>query len=159
MICFSVVGDIVEYKNPLKGKHSFYSPSIMKNYQYLISLTAKNYMQQHDIKPINGPVTLIIEAFFKIPSSFTELQIKDINEEKLIYTKKPDSTNILKLVEDALKNICFGDDDKVVNTVISKRYCKIPGRESYLNIIIYDHDIINSTDSDKRSKLIKKFYE
>ena len=65
-----------------------------------------------------------------------ERDVQLISEGRLKYLHYPDLTDIEKLVEDAVKNICFGDDCIVTRKETSKNWCKIKGEESYVDLEI-----------------------
>ena len=42
-------------------------------------------------------------------------------------TKKPDASNILKSIEDAMNGVVFNDDSQIVNIHVTKVYATEPG--------------------------------
>jgi len=159
---FRVVGDIVAYKNPkasFSGKIHMYSPKEMKIYQTAISLIARNYMQINNLAPISGAVKLSIWAYFKIPKSFKGSKLKHILGGTFKHTVKPDRTNILKCIEDAVKDICFGDDCVVTEGQIKKSYCKQIDQKTYFDIEICAAPIIteNYDEYDETEYLINTY--
>ena len=144
MIKLRIKGAIVSYKNPkfttanLRGRQRAraYSDPRMKEYQQYIGLLARNYMQLYRIKPLQGAIFFKMDAYFKIPLKFIERDVQLISEGRLKYLHYPDLTDIEKLVEDAVKNICFGDDCIVTRKETSKNWCKIKGEESYVDLEI-----------------------
>lgn len=131
---FRVHGEIVSYKSPKFSpvNNKAFQSKRVKEYQQFIGFSAKKYMMQNDLKKIIGPVGLSIKAFFSPPKS----RFKDIKAGNITHTTYPDCSNILKLVEDALKDICFEDDRYVVCTIVAKEYIPNIDDESYIEIHI-----------------------
>jgi Holliday junction resolvase RusA-like endonuclease len=131
---FRVHGEIVSYKSPKfsSENNKVFQSKRVKEYQQFIGFSAKKYMMKNDVKKIIGPVGLSIKAFFSPPKS----RFKDIKAGNITHTTYPDCSNILKLVEDALKDICFEDDRYVVCAIIAKEYVKNIDDESYIEIHI-----------------------
>ena len=148
IIKFRIPGKIIAYKNPnittkANSKYSrcpykirTYSDHKMKEYEQYIGLIAKNHMQLYNIKPLECAIILKIDAFFKIPTIFSKNQKDLILKGKIKYTNYPDLTNILKLVEDSIKNICFGDDCQTTKAIVSKNWCQNLESDSYIDIEI-----------------------
>ena len=75
-------------------------------------------MQDYEYdKPMTGPVVLSISAYFPCPKSDYR---KGRPRKRRWRDKKPDSTNIVKAVEDAMTGIVFVDDRQVVVTHVKK---------------------------------------
>lgn len=47
---------------------------------------------------------------------------KSLPKKVVYHVKKPDVSNLIKAVEDALKGICYHDDSQIVKSVIQKEY-------------------------------------
>lgn len=69
-----------------------------------------------------GPVFVIITAFFQIPKSFSKKKTEQAIEGTLYPTKKPDWDNIGKIICDALNGIAYKDDSQVVAATVVKVY-------------------------------------
>ena len=72
---------------------------------------AKAWRDQVSGEPIDGPVSVYIDAYKPLPKS-----VKQERE----WTLKPDADNIAKLVMDALNGIAYTDDANIVRLSISK---------------------------------------
>jgi Holliday junction resolvase RusA-like endonuclease len=62
-----------------------------------------------------------------IPKSCTKKRLEDIANGSEKPTKKPDSSNILKSVEDAMNGVVYKDDCQIINHHITKVYSSLPG--------------------------------
>lgn len=79
-----------------------------------------------DFIPLEGPLTVLILAYFKIPKHTskkkTELMLNGI----ILPTIKPDSDNISKTILDSLNNRAFRDDAQITKNSIYKLYSNKP---------------------------------
>ncbi len=72
--------------------------------------------------PLSGPVELTIAFFFPIPKSASKaLRLQMLNR-VILPDKKPDADNLAYLVTNALKEIVYDDDRRVVAQHIYKFY-------------------------------------
>lgn len=94
------------------------TPKDTVNYENWVRL---NYKQQ-DGRYLKGSVRAIINAYYKIPKSYSKKRVQAIREGKEYPSKKPDADNIAKIILDSLNKIAFDDDSQVVELIISKRY-------------------------------------
>lgn len=76
------------------------------------------------VEPIQAPqpVSVLIEAFYPIPTSWPKAKKADANAGDLLPTVKPDIDNVAKLVLDALNGIAYEDDAQVVAIAATKAY-------------------------------------
>ena len=74
------------------------------------------------------PVTVVIEAVFSIPKSWTRAKKAEAAAGKLA-PGKPDIDNILKVVLDGLNGIAY-EDDKQVTIVQCKKFYSKPGYDA-----------------------------
>lgn len=95
-----------------------FTPKDTVNYENWIKL---NYQEQSG-KHLEGAIRARIEAYYKIPKSYTKKRIRGIREGLEHPLKKPDSDNVAKIVLDSLNNIAFHDDSQVVELTVIKRY-------------------------------------
>ena len=69
-------------------------------------------MSQYDGEPLDGPLCLNLLLVFKKPKS-----------SKLVYPEvKPDASNVLKAIEDALNGVLWHDDKQICSETIQKLY-------------------------------------
>jgi Holliday junction resolvase RusA-like endonuclease len=82
---------------------------------------------------IDGPVSIVIEAYFKIPASYSKKKRLECINNNIYPTKKPDFDNIAKVVCDSLNQIAYKDDSYIVNSEFRKRWTE--ENEGY--VIVY----------------------
>lgn len=72
--------------------------------------------------PLSGPVELTIAFFFPIPKSASKALRAQMLNRVILPDKKPDADNLAYLVTNALKEIVYDDDKRVVAQHIYKFY-------------------------------------
>lgn len=96
-----------------------------------------NRIKEHALKagatPLDLPCSILIEAHFPIPPSYSKTKQRMAQEGKLLYTKKPDTDNISK-IKDALNGVAFLDDAQVFMETVWKTFSLLPRLEI---IILY----------------------
>jgi Holliday junction resolvase RusA-like endonuclease len=75
-------------------------------------------------EPLQGPLFLILRAYFEVPASYTKKKRNSIISFETWPIGKPDSDNLCKLVLDALgtSKLFFKNDSQFVFVVIIKQY-------------------------------------
>ena len=68
------------------------------------------------------PVKIEIKAFFRPPNNFSKKKMQLIQGDEYPICKKPDCSNIIKVVEDGLNGIAFYDDKQIIDTSCRKFY-------------------------------------
>jgi len=91
-----------------------YSSKTVKWYQRLLSFYAKRYLKESNKKMIEGPIILCVTFFIKRPKK----------PKYNLPMVKPDSSNMLKPLEDALQGIFFENDKDIVFHVLQKVYAE-----------------------------------
>lgn len=100
-----------------------YTPKKTVNYETLIrELFIVKYPDFH---PLDGPVRMDLSAWLKIPKT-SKKKTEAMEAGEIRPTKKPDMSNILKAVEDALNTLAYLDDKQIVEIEIEKRYSSRP---------------------------------
>ena len=119
MVYFFVPGKVQGKARPRFSSRSgtVYTPGKTKSYERQI---AEAYEAQRG-PCFKGAVTIVIEAVFPIPKSWTRAKKADAIAGKLP-PGKPDIDNILKVVLDGLNGIAYEDDKQVVLTQCKKFY-------------------------------------
>ena len=90
-----------------------------------------SYAQRPD-KPLGGPISMTVKAFFIRPKShFYTGKRADIlrTDAPMFKTSKPDASNIVKLLEDAYNKIMFHDDSQICMLQVIKLYSETPRTE------------------------------
>ena len=86
---------------------------------YIRALFAQKYP---DHVPLEGPVEMDVLIYFPIPKSASKAKARDMRWQRILPTKRPDCTNVLKAVEDALNGLAYRDDAQIVMETVIKQY-------------------------------------
>lgn len=76
---------------------------------------------------LSGPVEMVLRFDMAIPKSLSKRDRAAALAGRLRPTKKPDTSNVLKAIEDGLNGVVWVDDVQVVELFVSKRYAETPG--------------------------------
>jgi Holliday junction resolvase RusA-like endonuclease len=77
-------------------------------------------------EPYTGPVSLDITFCLPIPTSTGRSMQKQMANNSIAHTKKPDIDNLSYLVVNAMKDIIYRDDSQIVSLSLNKRYSDDP---------------------------------
>ena len=127
---FEVPGSPIGQGRPkfstINGHAKAYDPEKSRNYKAYVKLLATQAMREQGFTMIEGPCCLDILAFFEVPKS----KSKKFKERALMGlerpTKKPDLSNIVKGIEDALNGLVYKDDSSIVYLSVAKHYSEVP---------------------------------
>lgn len=98
-----------------------YTPAKTVNYEALVKQTfAAKYP---DFVPMPGPVRMTLSIFI---AESKETQRKLRQGIQVYPTIKPDASNVLKIIEDALNGLAYVDDKQVVWVEVVKGYSPKP---------------------------------
>ncbi len=117
---FTIPGEPMGKGRPRVTKFGAYTPKKTVNYEVLVKEMFAIRYPGH--KPVENPVLMEVQAYFSIPKSATKKKKKAMAAGSLRPTKKPDLSNITKIIEDALNKIAYNDDSQIVKLVASKYY-------------------------------------
>ncbi len=101
------------------GKHRFTPERAAKAKK---TIRDYGYAAMHPRKPTPNPVVLAVRFIFPTPASWPKAKRAAAFEKRLLHTQKPDLSNLIKLVEDALIGIVFVDDAQVVTLDVHKNW-------------------------------------
>lgn len=126
---FEVPGSPIGQGRPkfstINGHAKAYDPEKSRNYKAYVKLLATQAMREQNFTMIEGPCCLDILAFFEVPKSkskkFREAALADQERP----TKKPDLSNIVKGIEDALNGLAYKDDSSIVYLCVTKYYSDV----------------------------------
>ncbi len=129
MVTFKVDADPVgkqRARYAKRGNHiSTYTPDKTRNYESLIKEAAIEAMGSSE--PLETPVTLYLYIRAPIPKSLPKKRIEACLNGLEKPIKKPDASNVLKSVEDAMNGVVYKDDSQIVNIHVSKVYSSVSG--------------------------------
>lgn len=97
-----------------------------RNYKAYVKLIAQQETKRQEWKILELPVSLRIKAFFSVPKSKSKKFKAEAMEGRELPTKKPDTDNIVKAIQDALNGIAYKDDAYVCYLRVLKRYSDNP---------------------------------
>jgi len=136
MIKFTVPGSPVGKMRPRTisrgGRTWSFTPAKTVNYEKSIAVAAI------PVKPkvlLTGPVSMVVRIYRDIPKSFSKAKRAAAIAEELLPINKPDSSNVVKSVEDALNGIIYVDDSQICDHIIRKRYAEQPRVEVIVEVL------------------------
>jgi Holliday junction resolvase RusA-like endonuclease len=110
-----------------KGKRQFvstYTDAETRKYEERLRLIASERMGITE--PFDCPLSVKIEAFTDIPSSWSGKKRIAANAGDIMPVSKPDLDNICKAVLDSFNEVVWTDDSRVVAMTLIKRYSLTP---------------------------------
>ena len=121
-ISITVPGEPVAKGRPrmTKGGH-VYTPAKTVRYEKQI----RDCWKAQSGEKLDGPISAIIVAYYKIPKSAKKPVQKDMAAGIIRPTKRPDIDNVVKTL-DALNGHAFDDDSQIVEIRAEKRYSENP---------------------------------
>lgn len=109
-----------------RGKPQFvtvYTDSDTVKYEDRLRAVASDAMGGRE--PWDEPLSVLVEAFMPIPTSWSARQKERALQGHFWPTGKPDGDNILKML-DACNKVIWRDDSLIVQAVVRKQYCVAP---------------------------------
>lgn len=108
-----VYGEPIAQGRPRFNRNSgrAYDPEKSRDYKDYVRLFAS---RNRPYVPVEGPVRFSLVIYRQIPKSFSKRKIELAVDGHIRPTTKPDVSNVLKGVEDALKGIWYKDDSQIV---------------------------------------------
>ena len=97
-----------------------YTPDKTRNYETLLKEAAIEAMGSSE--PLETPVSLYLYIRVPIPKSYSKKKVEACLNGSEQPMKKPDSSNVLKSVEDAMNGVVYVDDCQIINHHITRVY-------------------------------------
>lgn len=106
------------------GNPHVYDPKSIRDFKRIVSTLASDEMGKTE--PIDGPIKVSFTFYRPVQQSLTksEFDKRAIGDE--LQVVKPDLSNYLKSVEDALNGVVWENDRLITTEVIKKRYSTVP---------------------------------
>jgi Holliday junction resolvase RusA-like endonuclease len=101
-----------------------HTPEKTRAYEDAVALAGKLAMQGRE--PLGGPVAMRLDIFMPIPASWSKAKREAALLGGVMPISVPDSSNVLKAVEDALNGIAYIDDSQIIDVWVRKRYSHDP---------------------------------
>ncbi len=119
---FEVPGKVIGKGRPRLNTYSgiVYTPTKTKDYETLV----EQYflLKYPKFKVFEGRVKVSIIAYFAIPKATKKSDIKEMLDNNISPTKKPDIDNIVKVVLDSMNKFAFKDDNQITKLEVEKKY-------------------------------------
>ena len=128
-----VYGDSVAQGRPKatgQGGHiRVYDPVKSRNYKEVVRTEALKLRLE---KLLCGELEVTVNIYRSVPKSFSKKNNAMALREDIRPITKPDVSNIVKGIEDALNGILWRDDSQIVDLHVSKFYSEIPRVEVFI---------------------------
>lgn len=126
LIRFTILGPAVakgRARSTGKATRPF-TPEETRRYERIVQAAAIVAMGNRT--PLRGPVSMTVVEHRGIPASWPAAKRAQALAGEVLPTGKPDLTNVLKSIEDAVNEICYQDDAQIVSLRVEKRYAAEP---------------------------------
>lgn len=115
-VYFQIPGECIGFARAGANGKMRFTPKRQRDFMCLVKMAAANAMG--DVPPFEGPLKIIVRATYLVPKSWPKKRAA----EAYWKTSKPDASNLLKLVEDALHDVCYVDDAQIAEATVQKTY-------------------------------------
>lgn len=119
---FEVPGKVIGKGRPRLNTYTgiVYTPTKTKDYETLI----EQYflLKYPKFKILEGRIKVNIVAYFSIPKTTNKTNKKEMLDDNISPTKKPDIDNIVKAVLDSMNKFAFKDDNQITSLEVEKKY-------------------------------------
>ena len=141
VLAFTVPGEPVAKGRPRFTRSGFaYPDKKTDKYENLVRLA---YVETYpDRKPAEGPIRVVITAFFPILKSWSKKKQTAATGEQIPKVTKPDLDNLVKTL-DALNKIAWIDDAQIYGIEARKTYSERPRMEIQIFVQEEEEDGIN----------------
>lgn len=121
MIKIIIPGNPIPWRAPFVGKKGCFSPRSedLKRFKSIVDC-------QYFGSIIEGAVICDVICYMPIPKGTSKIKRGFMLSGGIRPTKRPDRTNIAKLMEDALNGTVIYDDSQIVGGRVEKWYCENP---------------------------------
>lgn len=114
MIHITIPGNPIAQARPRFANGRAYETECCRDYKELVRIEARYQMHKQGATAIDGPLWLSLKIYREIPKSWPIKRKQAALEGRIRPTVKPDVSNYLKGIEDALNGICYKDDSQIV---------------------------------------------
>ena len=116
-----------------KSGHA-YTPKKTRDYETLVGEAFIDALKTDPIKkhldyPLFGkgiPVGMILHIYMPVPKNTSKRDVDKYAKEQVYHVKKPDVTNIIKAIEDAVNGLAYADDSQIAFLRVAKVYSATP---------------------------------
>lgn len=138
-MCDCVVpGEAVPQGRPRFGHGRAYDPPKSRKYKDKVRCIARCSAPE---SPTKCPVRLTLVIYRGVPNSWSKCKQARAIADEIRPTTKPDVSNVLKGIEDALKGVWYEDDSQIVEYgLIGKWYAEEPRVYVRLDVEVDDEE-------------------
>lgn len=112
-----------------------YDPAKVKRYKQALGALAKERINDDPTFPLEGPLRVELKFFRPVQQSLSQKERARRLSGAHRPTVKPDLSNLLKSLEDALNGIVWVDDSQIVEEELCKSYSENPHVEMGVSLI------------------------
>jgi Holliday junction resolvase RusA-like endonuclease len=127
-VSFTVPAVPVAYARSRHNGRQHFTPAPLRSYMAEIALFARRAMEGRE--PLDGPLELLV-GFQRVRKPRRAQP-----DGAVLDTARPDLSNLIKAVEDALNGIVYGDDSQIVSILADKRVTDMPGADPCISITV-----------------------
>jgi Holliday junction resolvase RusA-like endonuclease len=149
VIIIQIWGEPIGKGRPRLGKGRVHTPEKTRAWEKKAAFEAR---RQYHGEPLEGPIDIDVQATFSVPKSWPLWKQLQAEDGMVVHTIKPDASNVLKAVEDALQGIVFRDDSQIAALSIEKWYGAMPGIQVNISKIDFPHSKSNRSECSKPSE-------
>lgn len=103
-----------------------YDPEKVTVFKRQLGMLAKQQMLDRGLEPFDGPLEVCMEFYRPVQASISQRERARRLSGTHRPTVKPDLSNYVKALEDALNGIIWIDDNRIVQIVAEKKYSDRP---------------------------------
>lgn len=113
-------------RTAVRGRFAtIYKDAKSRVYENSVKALAQKAMGDH--APFEGALSASFRFRMPIPKSATKRVKAAMAAGEIAPTTRPDNSNLVKAIEDALNGVAYRDDCQIVRTFITKVYSERPG--------------------------------
>lgn len=136
MIEFTIMGDPVAQARPrattINGRVRMYDTSKSRNYKEHIRISARRYAPH---EPLECALKMTVKVYRPMLKNFSMKRRSEAEAGLYRPITKPDTSNYLKGIEDALNDLIYRDDSQIVSSKVEKFYSENPRVEVRIEVI------------------------
>ena len=117
------------------GYAKAYDPAKSRNYKAFVRYIATDAAKMQGWNYTDKALFMAVKAVLSVPKSKSKKWQLAALRGEIRPTKKPDNTNLVKGIEDALSGCIYADDKQIVSSRISKWYGTEPRVEVTIKIL------------------------
>ena len=102
-----------------------YTPTETANYENLVRMVYREEYPNFTFAP-DVPLGMRADIYLPIPKSVSKKKREQMIAGAIRPLKKPDTSNVLKSIEDGLNKVAYADDTQIVCTIANRYYSDVP---------------------------------